>query len=264
VQFFPRFDMSSQREQKDYYAILGVARTASLKEIRAAFRVRAKALHPDKNRQRETKEDFQRIQEAYAVLVRPEQRRRYDFKEPAADPTSRPRRWWKYGFAGLAIAVLALALLFYRIYRPATSETLGSPPKATELDKEMETAIYRYAQSYTGLPPEPATVEVIGKEGRKFVVSRADYKRLVPIYDRLVTESKHLQKRKEDLDVRRADLEKEGRELASSNIAAGVEFRMKVNEFNSDGATFRQHFELHAAEVEDYFRQIERVAVRDR
>ena len=267
--------MSNRNEPENYYAILGVARTASFEEIRAAFRARAKALHPDKNRQYDTKEDFQRIQEAYAVLRRLEQRRRYDFKKPAVTseppvrtPAAAPppplRPWRKFGFAGLAIPLLALALLFYWIYAPATSEPPGSPPRATALEKEMEAAISRHAPGFLRLPPEPASVEMIGKEGRSYLVSIADYKRLVPIYDRLVTESKHLQKRKEDLDARRADLENEGRKLASADVATAVDFRIKVDAFNRDGAAFRRHFELHAAEVEDHFKQIERLAVSDR
>ena len=130
--------MSDRPEPEDYYAILGVARTASFEEIRTAFRARAKALHPDKNRKFDTKKDFQRIQEAYAVLGRPEPRRRYDFRAPAvtgdppvrapaAVPAPPPRPGRKYGFAILAIPVLGLALLFFWIYAPATREPPGAP-----------------------------------------------------------------------------------------------------------------------------------------
>jgi len=252
--------MSKRSEPENYFAILGVARTASFEEIRAAFRARAKALHPDKNQHRDTKEDFQRIQEAYAFLSRPRQRGRPDFSEPparapAAEPA--PRRWRKYGFAGLAISVLGLALIWYRFYGPATREA----PGLAELDKEMEAAFYRHALTLYGPEPEPAEVEVVGKDGRRYLISRVDSKRLGSIYDRLVTESKELKQRKEDLDARRTGLDGEQRALSPSDVGSAIDFSLKVDVFNRDGAALRRDFELHTGEVEDYFRQIERLAV---
>lgn len=267
--------MSNRHESEDYYAILGVARSASIAEIRSAFRARAKELHPDTNRQGNTKEAFQRLQAAYAVLGRPEQRRRYDFTEsvnpidpPAGTPVGErapPRRpWQKYRFAGLVIPVLALALIAYWVFALAASQPFGTPPTVTDLENEMEAAMARNARTLFGPPPEPTVVEVIGKAGRKYVVSGADSKRLVPIHDRLVTESKHLQQRRADLDARRAELEKEGLEVAAAKVAPPVEFRVKVDAFNRDGSILRRHFALHAAETEEYYKQVERLAVSDR
>jgi molecular chaperone DnaJ len=61
--------------QRDYYEILGVAKTASADEIKKAFRRAAIDSHPDKGGD-EVK--FKEINEAYEVLKDPAKRQRYD------------------------------------------------------------------------------------------------------------------------------------------------------------------------------------------
>ncbi len=64
---------------RDYYQILGVARSASAKEIKRAYRRLAHRYHPDKNTgEPRAEERFKEITEAYDVLGDPERRRRYD------------------------------------------------------------------------------------------------------------------------------------------------------------------------------------------
>jgi DnaJ-class molecular chaperone len=66
-------------EFKDYYATLGMAKTATEKEIKAAYRKLARKHHPDVNpgdKGAETR--FKEINEAYEVLGDPEKRRKYD------------------------------------------------------------------------------------------------------------------------------------------------------------------------------------------
>ena len=61
-------------EFKDYYATLGVAKTATEKEIKQAYRKLARKLHPDVNPGDKTAESrFKAINEAYEVLGRPGQ-----------------------------------------------------------------------------------------------------------------------------------------------------------------------------------------------
>src|SRR3990172_10011765 len=64
---------------RDYYAALGVARTASQDEIKQAFRRLAREHHPDvKQGDPQADERFKEINEAYQVLNDPERRAQYD------------------------------------------------------------------------------------------------------------------------------------------------------------------------------------------
>ncbi len=64
---------------RDYYEILGVARTAKEDEIKKAYRKLARKYHPDLNpNNKESEEKFKEIQEAYEVLSDSDKRKRYD------------------------------------------------------------------------------------------------------------------------------------------------------------------------------------------
>ncbi len=56
------------QDPKGYYAVLGLAPGADLAAIKAAYRSRVKAVHPDRNRSSQAAEEFQRLAEAYRVL----------------------------------------------------------------------------------------------------------------------------------------------------------------------------------------------------
>lgn len=65
--------------KKDYYEVLGLPRTASEKEIKAAYRRLARKYHPDVNQgDRQAEERFKEVAEAFAVLSDPEKRATYD------------------------------------------------------------------------------------------------------------------------------------------------------------------------------------------
>ena len=66
-------------EFKDYYATLGVPRTATEEELKKAFRNLARRYHPDVAKDKKGAEDkFKEINEAYEVLSHPENRKKYD------------------------------------------------------------------------------------------------------------------------------------------------------------------------------------------
>ena len=65
-------------EYKDYYAILGVPKTASQAEIKKAYRKLARELHPDTNKDAAAEKRFKEANEAHAVLADPEKRKQYD------------------------------------------------------------------------------------------------------------------------------------------------------------------------------------------
>lgn len=65
----------------DLYALLGVARTSTLDEIRSAYRKLALGLHPDRNPGDQEKERrFKEVSHAYDVLSDEGRRVRYDLE----------------------------------------------------------------------------------------------------------------------------------------------------------------------------------------
>lgn len=125
-------------DPRGYYEILGLRRTASAAEVRAAFRERAKRYHPDRAGSAADEARFRRLREAFETLRDPQLRLRYDAEALAgeqrgnfsasadtADPaTARKRatpawdlatilaRWQRQsGRAGVALLVLSVLLL---------------------------------------------------------------------------------------------------------------------------------------------------------
>ena len=62
----------------DPYAVLGLSPDATPEQIKAAFRRRAKAHHPDHSREPDAEARFRRAREAFELLVDPANRRAYD------------------------------------------------------------------------------------------------------------------------------------------------------------------------------------------
>jgi len=70
-------------DYKDYYKVLGVSKTASVDDIKKAFRKLARKYHPDVNPgDKKAEEKFKEINEAYEVLSDPDKRRKYDTLGP--------------------------------------------------------------------------------------------------------------------------------------------------------------------------------------
>ncbi|PSH03780.1 MAG: molecular chaperone DnaJ [Acidobacteria bacterium] len=66
-------------DKKDYYAILGVKKTATADEVRKAFRKLARKYHPDVNPgDKKSEERFKELSEANDVLSDPKKRKIYD------------------------------------------------------------------------------------------------------------------------------------------------------------------------------------------
>jgi molecular chaperone DnaJ len=65
-------------QTKDYYAALGVKKSASADDIRKAFRKLARKYHPDVNPDKSAEEKFKTISEANEILSDPKKRKIYD------------------------------------------------------------------------------------------------------------------------------------------------------------------------------------------
>jgi DnaJ homolog subfamily C member 3 len=82
--------MLKRSKTKDYYKVLGVARDADERQVKAAYRKLSKLHHPDKAMKQgigkdEAEKKMAGINEAYEVLSNPELRQRFDHGE---DPMS--------------------------------------------------------------------------------------------------------------------------------------------------------------------------------
>ena len=64
--------------ERDFYEVLGVARSADDTEIKKAFRARARELHPDVSEEADAEARFKEVVEAYEVLSKRETRELYD------------------------------------------------------------------------------------------------------------------------------------------------------------------------------------------
>ena len=63
---------------KDLYEVLGLSRSASVAEIKAAYRKQALQWHPDRNKSAEATEKFKEINKAYEILSDPQKKQLYD------------------------------------------------------------------------------------------------------------------------------------------------------------------------------------------
>ncbi|KAA9331742.1 DnaJ domain-containing protein [Adhaeribacter soli] len=80
--------------QLNYYSVLGLKRTATTPEIKAAYKKLAVQYHPDKHRGDVSYEEkFKQVSEAYQVLANPQKRRIYDLKLDYAAQQQRTQQY---------------------------------------------------------------------------------------------------------------------------------------------------------------------------
>ena len=124
--------------ERDLYALLGVDPGATTEEIAAAFRAKAKELHPDRAPgDLEANERFKALSRAYSTLTRPRARAAYDARrsaEPSAAPAvAAPRReilgtrraaWWAV-VGGIVCVVAGLATMPVLLSMATSPDTIG-------------------------------------------------------------------------------------------------------------------------------------------
>jgi DnaJ homolog subfamily C member 11 len=100
--FEPSLDqLNSYPSDVDYYAVLGLSRSPppSEAQIRSAFRLLSPNFHPDKHprAQQQARETFEKLEDAYEVLIDPQKRAVYDLlgREGVR------REWDQYGAMGM-------------------------------------------------------------------------------------------------------------------------------------------------------------------
>src|SRR5882672_3071765 len=84
---------------KDYYALLGVDRTANAADIKSAYRKLARKYHPDVSKEKDAEEKFKEVAEAYETLKDAEKRAAYDqLGRHAPGDEFRPPPDWQQSF----------------------------------------------------------------------------------------------------------------------------------------------------------------------
>ncbi len=141
---------------KNYYFILGIPQSASINEIKSAYRRRAKEYHPD--RFGKGNQPFLDVQEAYAVLSSPAHRAAYDsslqdvrkygvtgptpehleFRKSAAEPMTAPDRQADLGEVSLLDSFRTFQPSFDELFERLWRNFSGIARVAEETPEDLE------------------------------------------------------------------------------------------------------------------------------
>jgi molecular chaperone DnaJ len=89
--------------KRDFYDVLGISKSASKDDIKAAYRKLAKEFHPDLNKAPDAEKKFKEVQEAYDILFDDQKRAAYDqFGHAAFDQQGGGNPFQGGGFGGFS------------------------------------------------------------------------------------------------------------------------------------------------------------------
>jgi curved DNA-binding protein len=135
---------------KDYYATLGVERSATDHDIKKAYRKLARKYHPDVSKEANAEEKFKEVGEAYETLKDSEKRAAYDqLGRHSTGEEFRPPPDWQQSFGGEQFSFddLDLADLFAGLAgRQRTSRGAG-PIRGTDYEAGVQLT---FDQAYAG------------------------------------------------------------------------------------------------------------------
>ena len=142
-------------QKRDYYEVLGVAKTASEDELKKAYRKLAKQYHPDMNPgNAEAEAKFKEINEAYEVLSDKEKRAKYDqFGHAGVDPN-----FGGGGFGGFDMGDIDLGDIFGSFFGGGFGGFGGqrrADPNAPQRGSSLRASItISFAEAMTGCEKE--------------------------------------------------------------------------------------------------------------
>ncbi len=111
---------------KDYYAVLGVAKSASADEIKRAYRKLARKYHPDMNQGDQQAENrFKEVNEAYEVLSDSDKRQKYDQFGQYWKQSGAPSGWPPGAGASPGVGVDGFDFSQYSSFDDFINELLG-------------------------------------------------------------------------------------------------------------------------------------------
>jgi molecular chaperone DnaJ len=140
-------------QKRDYYEVLGVAKTATADELKKAYRQMAKKYHPDANpnNKQEAESKFKEVNEAYEVLSDPQKRQMYDqfgFNGPQGSGFGGGNGYYQYsgGFDGFDIDLDDIVSSIFGGGR--SSRRPSGPAKGADLRYNLEIT---YVEAYQGV-----------------------------------------------------------------------------------------------------------------
>jgi DnaJ-class molecular chaperone len=150
---------------RDYYEVLGVARTASDTEIKKAYKELSRKYHPDRNAgDKDAEARFKEVQEAYEVLSDKQKRAQYDqfgFVGPGSHPFAQGQPG-RSGFEGTDSADLASMFANFAGMGgipPEMADLFGVPPQQTtgRSRRGRRSRVVRPVELDANIPFESAT-----------------------------------------------------------------------------------------------------------
>lgn len=142
---------------KDLYGVLGVSADADLKQIKQAYRQKAKKLHPDVNKAKDAQERFLECKMAYQVLSDSKSRTEYDRKRRgsgyAGAGSSSSGGWGGFGMGDDFWRAAASGNGYQRRRQPE-EEFYGFEDFFRDLDKELDGATKDGASLFSSLANE--------------------------------------------------------------------------------------------------------------
>src|ERR1700749_4987486 len=144
--------MMATTEKRDYYEVLGVVKTATVDDIKKAYRKLAVRYHPDKNPgDAEAEEKFKEAAEAYSVLSVADQRARYDRFGHAGVSSSAGAQanWGAQGFGGIE-DILGALFGFGDVFGGGRSGgRRGAAQRGADLRYDLEMTLEEAAEGMT-------------------------------------------------------------------------------------------------------------------